>query len=551
MGSVKEIRSRRSLGVCLALAALALVAPAAGFAAEPLTFVGFDKATLSPEAQEGMDEIFSGRCFHNALPVSVAKAFASANADATELGYDPQSPAGTYYSTDKIPSPPQRDADLALGESAFERDGALLTNGNCFSCHAGMVHGKVVAGLGNNRRTPPSRYTNGSKRPGMIQLLSMLTSDAEKKAFAATMASVMALNLNLPGEASRGDNFGPFAVWSVGARLADPERTGLLVSKEPTELTALFQSTMVPTVDPMPWWLMKYKERDYWYSDGGIYDAAHFSLNFTTANSEVNEHHAAHVASTAKALAFARETNSPLFPEPLDAEKVKLGADLFHGRTRPAQRRGFISCKTCHGTYTKKPSQPDLSQPGGWEVSYDRDRTIRNVKTDSAYSETLRKFKPIVDHINKLAVYYDNLGTPELTPIVSVPDKEGYIAPPLVGVWASAPYFHNGSVPTIATVLNSKERPGIWSRNISDPHAYNLEQVGLEYENLSRAEFEASAANAETAHFKSKTVIDHQSIYDTQSFGHANTGHTFGDNLSPEERAAVIEFLKSLSGPDM
>jgi len=24
----------------------------------------------------------------------------------------------------------------------------------------------------------------------------------------------------------------------------------------------------------------------------------------------------------------------------------------------------------------------------------------------------------------------------------------GYVAPPLDGVWASAPYFHNGSVPT-------------------------------------------------------------------------------------------------------
>jgi hypothetical protein len=28
-------------------------------------------------------------------------------------------------------------------------------------------------------------------------------------------------------------------------------------------------------------------------------------------------------------------------------------------------------------------------------------------------------------------------------------------------------------------------------------------------------------------------------------------GHTFGDHLSPDERHAIIEFLKSLSGPDM
>jgi hypothetical protein len=37
-------------------------------------------------------------------------------------------------------------------------------------------------------------------------------------------------------------------------------------------------------------------------------------------------------------------------------------------------------------------------------------------------------------------------------------------------------------------------------------------------------------------------------IYDTTAFGRANTGHTFGDHLTADERSAVIEFLKSLSG---
>ena len=33
--------------------------------------------------------------------------------------------------------------------------------------------------------------------------------------------------------------------------------------------------------------------------------------------------------------------------------------------------------------------------------------------------------------------------------------KPGYVAPPLDGIWASAPYFHNGSVPTVAQVIDS------------------------------------------------------------------------------------------------
>jgi hypothetical protein len=250
-------------------------------------------------------------------------------------------------------------------------------------------------------------------------------------------------------------------------------------------------------------------------------------------------------------LAFARETQSPVFPGSLDANLVAQGADLFHGRTKPANASGFTACKTCHGTYTKKESATDLSQPGSWTVAYDFSDTLRNVRTDEAYNSTLQKLQPVADNINKLAVYFEAQGHPELVPHATVPQKPGYVAPPLVGIWASAPYFHNGSVPTIEAVLNSSTRPEIWARDPHDPHAYDLAKVGMAYKAISREDFDASAAAAKGKPFLSKAAIDHGAIYDTAAYGHGNSGHTFGDNLSAEERAAVIEFLKSLSGPDM
>jgi hypothetical protein len=230
---------------------------------------------------------------------------------------------------------------------------------------------------------------------------------------------------------------------------------------------------------------------------------------------------------------------------------VRKGANLFHGRALPANSKGFTACKTCHGVYTRKPSHDDLSQPGSWSVAYDFSHLLRNVKTDFAYNATLQKLKPIADHINKLEDYYTAQGTPELSPHASVPSQEGYVAPPLVGVWASAPYFHNGSVPTLDTVLNSSERPEIWARDPRDPHAYDLERGGMLYRSVSRADFEKSAADAAGKPFVSQPAVDHSAIYDTQAYGHGNTGHKFGDQLTPDERRAVIEFLKSLSGPDM
>ena len=100
-------------------------------------------------------------------------------------------------------------------------------------------------------------------------------------------------------------------------------------------------------------------------------------------------------------------------------------------------------------------------------------------------------------------------------------------------------------------MLNSKLRPEIWLRNIEDPAAYNLTQVGLSYRLLSRSEFDASEQHAATSHPLSKVTVEHQAVYDTKGFGHGNTGHTFGDRLTDRERMAVIEYLQSLSGPDM
>ena len=500
----------RFLGVLLALAPLAAVA------AEPLKYHGFDKATQSPDSRAGMEAIFSGRCFHSGVPVASARMMLAALARSGDsLGYDPVSAEGRFYAQGRFMSPPDRTSGtgdgFGLGESVFERDGTELLGFNCFACHSGVVNGTVVAGLGNN-------HVNQS-RPKNVR--------------------------------TRGDNFGPYAVWRLGSRILDPETKGMVLAKQQTELEELLDATPLPPVDPMPWWLMKYKKLDYWYADAGPYDAASFAVNFTTPHDEINEHRAAHVKTVAKALAFARETTSPPYPQSLDADLVRKGADLFHGRARPANPHGFRACKTCHGSYTKKDDAADYSQPGSWTVDYDFSHVIRNVRTDPAYNTTLQALAPIAEHINKLESYYAAQGTPEFTPRASVPSKPGYVAPPLVGVWASAPYFHNGSVPTLATVLNSSKRPEIWSRNARDPHAYDLERVGMLYETVSREAFENSAASAADKPFLSQPVIDHGAIYDTTQFGHGNTGHTFGDSLSDEERLAVIEFLKSLSGPDM
>jgi len=542
---------RMSLGIGILLAVTATT----GFASERFRFLGFDEASLSPEAREGLYEVFMGRSeLSSGLPLRLVEAMAEAEAN-RDLGYDPKSVVGKFFSSGALPSPPSRGVDesVSLGQVAFERDGAMFTTGNCFSCHAGMVKGIVVAGLGNNSVMQSPPRPEGTKPPNMLALLSALKTEAEREAVAKMMSrrrEGRSVSPVLPETTSRGDNYGPFAVWAKGAQLTDPKNQGLVVGDGPAELVALIEENMVPPVDPMAWWLMKYKVRDYWYGDGAPDDGAHFSFNFTGTGTVANEQHAAHVESTSKVLAYARETQAPTFPGALDAELVKKGADLFHGRSQPLDESTFRTCADCHGNYTRKAAYPDLSTPGHWDVDYQGSEKLRSVGTDATYNQIVQKFRPIAEHINTIAEYHEARDTAELATVYDPLKGNGYVPPPLVGVWATAPYFHNGSVPTIATVLNSEERPEIWAREPS-PYAYDLDRVGLKHTRLSREDYEARLDSAADAAYKSKESLGQMFVYDTAGYGRSNKGHPFGDSLTPDERAAVIEFLKSLSGPDM
>ena len=101
----------------------------------------------------------------------------------------------------------------------------------------------------------------------------------------------------------------------------------------------------------------------------------------------------------------------------------------------------------------------------------------------------------------------------------------GYVAPPLDGVWITAPYLHNGSVPTIEALLDSRKRPTYWSRKFSKPE-YDYTRLGWVYTE------EEKATN--------------RTVYNTTLPGYGNGGHTFGDKLKDAERQAVLEYLKTL-----
>ena len=95
---------------------------------------------------------------------------------------------------------------------------------------------------------------------------------------------------------------------------------------------------------------------------------------------------------------------------------------------------------------------------------------------------------------------------------------DGYKADVLNGIWAQAPYLHNGSVPTLGQLLCSATRP---PRFIRGNLYYDEGLVGFEWANKPQARYSPN-----------DTILIKE--YDTSVPGKANTGHTFGGELCPD-----------------
>jgi len=104
-------------------------------------------------------------------------------------------------------------------------------------------------------------------------------------------------------------------------------------------------------------------------------------------------------------------------------------------------------------------------------------------------------------------------------------DVGAYEARVLEGVWAAAPYLHNGSVPTLAELLKpANER--VTKFKIGP--AYDVVNIGLAIEQPSTDQF--------------LNTTDCSQL----DSGASHCGHEFGTNLSADEKKALLEYLKTL-----
>jgi cytochrome c5 len=202
---------------------------------------------------------------------------------------------------------------------------------------------------------------------------------------------------------------------------------------------------------------------------------------------------------------LGRAYRPPPFPGIIDSARMRAGAAVYASR-----------CAKCHGTYGEGSPRPLVSYPNALiEQSAMGTDSARWSAVDDA----------LVDRLERSA--YGRHMRSERT--------GGYVAPILSGLWATAPYLHNGSVPTLWQLLTPAERP---ARFLVGGHALDFTQVGID----------GVRWTDDTWRYRPGYVPwSLPELYDTRAAGLSNRGHEQPSRgLSNAEKWAVIEYLKSL-----
>src|SRR5262249_35776361 len=120
--------------------------------------------------------------------------------------------------------------------------------------------------------------------------------------------------------------------------------------------------------------------------------------------------------------AYLLTLQPPKYPFPIDRDLAAKGQKVFEQ-----------TCSRCHGSYGEKWTYPNRIVPID-EIGTDRTR-FAGLPRD--YGEYYNKSWFAQEKHGWFGDDYKGIWT------------AGYQAPPLDGIWATAPYFHNGSVPTV------------------------------------------------------------------------------------------------------
>lgn len=474
MTAATRSRPRRSpLAAAIAVVALGWgYGPAAWTACEAADAAASPGLTPSPERgyRHLLDQAYVPAAFSEADVEALPSVWPASAREAAEAADATTRRALIFarYGLTPRPDDPRKPLQYAV-------DGAGRWSLNCFSCHGGQVGAEVIPGA------PNAHFAFADLMDDVARVA------AARKDLPTTMA--VSLWRRIPLGGTHGLTNAVVFSRALGAfrdddlRLVPPRSAPEFVHHD---------------LDAPPWWNVSLRSR--LYIDGATKKSHRALMQFLMVPSNGPDRFAAWEDDFRDVLAYLESLRPPSWPGAIDASLAARGRTAFER-----------VCSACHGTYGERPAYP------GVVVS------LKDVGTDPVRLRAIPR--------SERERYARSWFTEGRRDDVDL-DPKGYVAPPLRGIWASAPYLHNGSVPTLWHVLRPSERPRAFRRR--GPSAYDVERVGLDVETRDAAPTEVLDA------------WERRSWHDTTQPGKSASGHTYPDALSEDERRAVLEYLKTL-----
>jgi mono/diheme cytochrome c family protein len=360
------------------------------------------------------------------------------------------------------------------------------------------------------------------------------------------------------------------------------------------------------TEDPPNWWNLGHRPRKFFAAtvpvDSTRAELAFYwpldkSFDLPAAEGWILAHHD-------DSNAWVLSLKSPIYPGPIDQALAEQGSVLFHTKDLwdPNLKNpvappdgGNGSCASCHGAYAPR----FVNDPAFLETPL-LEGIAAHVIAKSLINTDTARVDGETDAVAEASTsnWFSYRDQPEcaIQTEAKLGHPKGYLAPPLYGVWASGPYFHNGSVPNVWEVLKSSERKPLWRRVSRPPpasgpagaprlitgfdtdlqRAYDFEHLGWKYEPLECGQAAGAlpfvdcdprdplartipeevlavvykdaglAFNLLNVPILTDAQIEARKVYSTHKYSQSNTGHEFTDVLTDAERRAILEYLKTL-----
>ncbi|MBL7664050.1 MAG: hypothetical protein JNM93_02865 [Bacteriovoracaceae bacterium] len=422
--------------------------------------------------------------------------------------------------------------NFRLGATIIEQNEAKGLTFSCAACHSGQLFGKTILGLTNRFPRSNEFFLYGKTGSPYVSPelfhLGLKATVAEKKMLEKSIDSMKWVKIKKPLALGLDTSLAQVGL-SLALRADDEYATQIKQTKKKHPL-----ETEPADSKPAVWWNLKYKTR--WLSDGSIISGNPVFTNFLwneigrgTNLHELESWLQNHPKVVEELTTMLFATKAPQYWEILPIEKIDVE------RARRGEKHFQQSCQKCHGEYQKAWSSEGAERLSLSEylsttkVIYHAKTPVINVGTDPQRYQGMNYF---YEGLNKLKIS-------KMSGTVVVPQK-GYVPPPLVGIWARWPYFHNNSIPNLCQLMTppAERVTRYWSGEAINPETdFDEECNGY------------PLGDKAPESWKTK---DH--LYETKIKGLSNQGHyerIFTDANGQEkytktEKRELIEFLKTL-----